>query len=235
MAAGNNQIVKSRPEKRLRSSRFLLGSLIALLMGFPFLEDVARPLFLVLLLDVVFVAGVLAVDAERHYVHRALIIAATQVGLTVVAMVDREGNASYPFAIAFALLAATALILFSTYCVLRYVLRAQTITDDQIYAGISMYLMLGFAFGAVFYLVSILDPKSFAANVELLARGDKPDLMYFSFVTLATLGYGDITPRTNIARTLSVVEALAGMLYIAIFMARLVSRHAEGPGSEPAE
>ena len=88
-----------------------------------------------------------------------------------------------------------------------------------------MYLMLGFAFGTVFYLVNILDPKSFAANVELVARGDKPDLMYFSFVTLATLGYGDITSRTNLARSLAVVEALVGMLYIAIFMARLVTMH----------
>ena len=52
---------------------------------------------------------------------------------------------------------------------------------------------------------------------------ETPDLMYFSFVTLATLGYGDITPVSNTARTLAVVEALVGMLYIAIFMARLVS------------
>lgn len=233
--AGNNEIALSRPGKRLRSSRFLLGSLIALLVAFPFLEDVARPLFLVMLIAGVFVAAALAVETEQRYVRRALIIATIQVGLTVASLIDREGNASYPYAVALALLATTALILFSTYCVLRYVLRARTITHDQIYAGISMYLMLGFAFGAVFYLVSILDPKSFAANVELLARGDKPDLMYFSFVTLATLGYGDITPRTNIARTLSVVEALAGMLYIAIFMARLVSRHAEEPGSESGE
>ena len=130
-------------------------------------------------------------------------------------------------ALALALVATAALILFSTYCVLRYVLLARTITRDQIYAGICMYLMLGFAFGAVFYLVALLDRNSFAANVELLARGDKPDLMYFSFVTLATLGYGDITPRTNIARSLAVVEALAGMLYIAIFMARLVSLRSE--------
>ena len=104
---------------------------------------------------------------------------------------------------------------------LRYVLRARIITRDQIYAGICMYVMLGFAFGAVFYLINILDPKSFAASTQ--SPEDTPDLMYFSFVTLATLGYGDITPRTNIARGLAVLEALAGMVYIAVFMARLVS------------
>ena len=211
----------------MHNCRFLLGSLVVLLVAFPFLEDVARPLWLILPLAGVFVAAVLAVDAERLYVHRALILAAIQVGLTVVSLIDREENASYRVAVVLALVATAVLILFSTYCVMRYVLRARTITRDQIYAGICMYLMLGFAFGAVFYLITILDPNSFAANVQLVSRADRPDLMYFSFVTLATLGYGDITPRTNIARSLAVVEALAGMLYIAIFMARLVSLRSE--------
>lgn len=235
MVAGNSQITDTLTGTGPRSCGFLLVCLVALLVGFPFLEDVARPLFLMLPIAAVFVAGVLAVDRERRYLPRALIIATIQVGLTGLSFINREGRISYSIAVALALAATTALILFSTYCVLRYVLRARTITRDQIYAGICMYLMIGFAFGAVFYLITILDSNSFAANVELLARGDKPDLMYFSFVTLATLGYGDITPRTNIARTLSVVEALAGMLYIAIFMARLVSMHSEGSGREPAE
>lgn len=232
MVAGNSLIADAPARKGPRSCRFLLGCLVALLVVFPFLEDVARPLVLMLPIAAVFVAGVLAVDAERYYVHRALIIAGVQVGLTAVSLINREGRLSYSIAVVLALAATVALILFSTYCVLRYVLRARTITQDQIYAGICMYLMIGFAFGAVFYLITLLDSNSFAANVDLLSRGDKPDLMYFSFVTLATLGYGDITPHTNIARSLSVVEALAGMLYIAIFMARLVSMHAEGPGSE---
>ena len=56
--------------------------------------------------------------------------------------------------------------------------------------------------------------------------------MYFSFVTLATLGYGDIIPRTNASRSLAVLEAFAGMLYIAVFMARLVSLRASNDGAE---
>jgi hypothetical protein len=140
-----------------------------------------------------------------------------QVGLTAGSLLLRQSGAVYSIAVALALMATVVLILFSTYCVLRYVLRAAVITRDQIYAGISMYIMLGFAFGAVFYVLNILDPRSFTANAH------DPDLMYFSFVTLATLGYGDITPRTNLARSLAIIEALVGMLYIAVFMARLVS------------
>ena len=82
------------------------------------------------------------------------------------------------------------------YCVVGYVLQASVITRDQIYAGMCAYLMLGFAFGCIYYLLEILAPGCFSVNVAKLA-GDPPDLMYFSFVTLATLGYGDITPRRS--------------------------------------
>jgi hypothetical protein len=199
-------------------------SLVALLVAFPMLEDLARPRPLLLIVPsaAVFVAGVLVADAGSRAVRVALILAAIQVALSGLTLVQEKAATDW-MAVALALAATMVLILFSTYCLLGYVLRARTITQDQIYAGVCMYLMLGFAFGTLFYLINMLDPKSFAANVELLARGDKPDLLYFSFVTLATLGYGDITPRTNIARSLAIVESLAGMLYIAIFMARLVS------------
>lgn len=162
------------------------------------------------------------VDSEPIRIRRAIVLAGTQVGLTGVSLTIR-GNPAYSITVAFGLASLCVLIIYSTYCVLRYVLKAPTITRDQIYAGICMYVMLGFAFAAIFYLVNILDPKSFSVNSTLLTKNETPDLMYFSFVTLATLGYGDITPRSHAARSLSMVEALIGMLYIAVFMARLVS------------
>jgi hypothetical protein len=220
---GNKPVLTVRPGERFRNCRVLLAALVALLVSFPFLEDVARPLVLMLPIAAVFLAGVIAVDSGHLHMRRAYLFAAIQVGLTAVSLALRQFQTAYLVAVALALIATAALILFTTYCVLHYVLRARVITRDQIYAGICMYLMLGFAFGALFYLVNILDPNSFATNIEPGPVRDTPDLMYFSFVTLATLGYGDITPRTNIARSLAVLEALAGMLYIAIFMARLVS------------
>ena len=208
-------------KERPPNCRFLLGGLLALLLAFPFLEDVARPLVLMLPIAAVFVAGVVVADSSQAHVRRGLLIAAFQVGFTILCLLAHDHQTVYLAAVAFALLSTIVLILFATYCVLRYVLRARMITRDQIYAGICMYVMLGFAFGAVFYLINILDPNSFVANAS--RPGDTPDLMYFSFVTLATLGYGDITPRTNFARGLAMLEALAGMVYIAVFMARLVS------------
>ena len=166
-------------------------------------------------------AGVVVVDPGPLHVRRAASLAAIQIGLAAATLVLRPAQAMYLAAVSLVLLATAALILYATYCVMGYVLRARSITREQIYAGICMYIMLGFAFGAVFYLLNTLDPRSFVSNAS-----ESPDLMYFSFVTLATLGYGDITPRTNIARSLAVVEGLVGMLFIAVFMARLVSLRA---------
>jgi hypothetical protein len=173
---------------------------------------------------------VVVADSEPLHLRRAVILAALQVGLTLLSLAQRTAGAPYKIAVSFALAATVTLILFSTWCVLRYVLRARVITRDQVYAGICMYIMLGFAFGALFYLTNILDPSSFASNSG--PAGESPDLMYFSFVTLATLGYGDVTPRTPAARSLVVVEALVGMIYIAVFMARLVSQRASDIGAE---
>lgn len=221
--AGSSLGANSSAGEPAGSCRFLLGGLVALLVCFPFLEDVAKPLILVIPVAAIFVAAVAVVDSNRRFTGRAVIIAAVQIGLTILSFVLRDAQTLYLTAVALGLVATAILILYAIYCMLRYVLRARSITRDQIYAGICMYLMLGFAFGAIFYLINILDPNSFAANTGSVSGRDEPDLMYFSFVTLATLGYGDITPTTNIARCLSEVEALAGTMYMAVFMARLVS------------
>ena len=223
MAAGSRTRRLPPPGSAPGTCRFLLRALTALLVLFPFLEDVAGPLVLVIPIAAIFVTGVAVVDSGRYRLTvRAGVIAAVQISLTILSLILRQARVPYLVAVTLGLLATAVLMLFTIRCVLHYVLQARAITLDQIYAGICMYIMLGFAFGAIFYLVNILDPKSFYMSTNVTGR-DTPDLMYFSFVTLATLGYGDITPGSNLARSLAVVEALVGMLYIAIFMARLVS------------
>jgi len=157
----------------------------------------------------------------------AAILGGIQVGLTVVnAGLKEPDSPVYPFTAGGALAITAILIVYCIYCVLRYVLQSRVVTSDHIYAGISVYLMLGLAFGCLYYLLTVLNADCFAVNSSKLGEGT-PDLMYFSFVTLATLGYGDITPVTRVARTMAEVEAVAGTLYIAVFMALLVSRRAE--------
>jgi hypothetical protein len=215
-------------DRPLRSCRFFLAILILLLLLFPVLEEMARPLLLVAMVASVFVAGVVVVQPGRRRVRSAVALAAIQVMMTAVAVVLPVNSLPYLCTVGVALGTTASLIGYCIYCVSRYVLQANCITRDQIYAGICVYLMLGFAFGCIYYLLSLLDRGAFAVNSTTLAGAGAPDLMYFSFVTLATLGYGDITPVTKAARSLAELEALGGMLYIAIFMARLVTLYSAG-------
>ena len=198
-------------------------------MLFPVLQDMARPILLTCVVASVFVAGVVIVDAGPRRVRIAVGLALLQltfVGLTLL-LVDQ--SMPYVGTVSLALATMAVLICYCIYCVMQYVLQANRITPDQIYAGISVYLMLGFAFGCIYFLISILLPGSFSVNVAALNNSGATDLMYFSFVTLATLGYGDITPVARFARALTQLEALAGSLYMAVFMARLVSMAVTSP------
>ncbi len=112
---------------------------------------------------------------------------------------------------------------------LRMVLTSQEVDHEMILAALCVYLMLGLIWGAVYVVLESLSPGSFAIPDAMLADKSNPDqarwgaLYYFSFVTITTLGYGDVTPVASLARSLSVVEALVGQIYLVTLIARLVS------------
>lgn len=121
--------------------------------------------------------------------------------------------------------AAVAACLFSvTLAVLVWarVMRAGAITVHHIVGAIAMYLLIGIAFGEATRAVGLINPEAYASAS---ARNfERADLYYFSFVTLTTVGYGDITPVHPLARSLAILEALTGQLFPAILIARLVSQ-----------
>jgi hypothetical protein len=102
---------------------------------------------------------------------------------------------------------------------LRFALTARVVALEHVYAALSAYLLAGLFFGLAYWAVDQLRPGALGgASAHSLA-----DAIYFSFVTLATLGYGDIVPRGEIARGLAVVEGVGGQLFLAVMVARLVS------------
>lgn len=106
--------------------------------------------------------------------------------------------------------------------VIEQVFRPGPVTGYRIQGAIVVYLLLGLIFAQVYQAILIGLPGSFAPAGLELAK-EPHGLLYFSFVTLTTVGYGDITPIHPIARSLAVGEALVGQLYPAILIARLVS------------
>ena len=104
----------------------------------------------------------------------------------------------------------------------QHALRSGVVDGERIFAALDAYLLAGLMFAVAYVLVEMTWPGSF--------RGAQPfDLgrsIYFSFVTIATLGYGDIVPTSDAARALTILEAVGGQMYLAVLVARLVSLYA---------
>ncbi len=101
----------------------------------------------------------------------------------------------------------------------RDIFSMEDITNDTIYGSILLYLLIGFFWSTFYYLVYQIEPTSFA-GVD--PQSSQADLTYFSFTTLTTLGYGDITPTQPWTRSITNAESIFGMMYPAIAIARLV-------------
>src|SRR5262249_33134812 len=112
--------------------------------------------------------------------------------------------------------------------VLAQAFRSGAITVHRVQGAVAAYLLLGLVWGYAYQLAAALHPGAFASALAI-PQHDR-GLLYFSFVTLTTLGYGDVTPVHPVARSLAVMEALTGQLYPAILLARLVTLHAQGEG-----
>lgn len=103
---------------------------------------------------------------------------------------------------------------------IRQVRSAGAVTLETVFGAVSIYLLVGALFGTVYSTIERIGGEPFFAGGH--DRGMQ-DFLYFSFVTLTTTGYGDLTPATPVARTISVSEALLGQIYLVTVIALLVS------------
>ena len=119
---------------------------------------------------------------------------------------------------------SSGIALIAAASAVRFAVRARVIDAEVIYAALSAYLLAGLFFGVLYWAIGVEWPGSFTEA----GAGDAPagfalsTAIYYSFVTLTTLGYGDVVPKTEMARGLAVLEAVGGQLYMAVMIARLV-------------
>jgi len=124
-------------------------------------------------------------------------------------------------------LANISLFLFTFFaagCVLAYIMRAKKVTSDILAGAACTYLLFGISWGMVYSLLDLVAPGSFLVEgaVREASAGTWSLFNYYSFVTLTTLGYGDITPLTERAQSLAILESVTGVLFVALLISRLV-------------
>lgn len=169
-----------------------------------------------LLLPLILVSGIVAVAEHRRIV--VLLIM-----WSVVVTVVRWSGRALPIDTSPTLRDASALgaLLLLATAVSINVFRLRHALRDRIFGAVVLYLLLGVIWAMAYAMADRLVPQAFAGRLE--TGTSLGNWTYFSFVTLTTLGYGDITPVAHIVRSLATLEALIGQLYPAIIIARLVS------------
>ncbi|MEM9445765.1 MAG: ion channel [Verrucomicrobiota bacterium] len=134
---------------------------------------------------------------------------------------NREVEVTYYYIIHIAAVLRMSFMLLVLILIIRDILSKKSLVSDDVMGALSVYLMFGLLFADAYISVLALDPEStLSIPFEQLKIGD---IYYFSYITLSTIGYGDITPVSPIARALTILEGVIGVMFLATMVAKVVS------------
>jgi len=202
---------------------YLLVALLIFIIGVPITFDldlislqVSRILGITCLLAV----GVWSLQGTKQLFFAGMVVAIAGVILNILS-VTREDDTLHIFS----LVAMFVFLLLASISALRQVAVGNDISPNRIIGAICIYLLLGVIWSIAYSVTEHWQPGSFHGLTEQVSATWNRDWVYYSFVTLTTLGYGDITPVSQTARSLSLIEAVVGQFYIAVLVAGLVSAY----------
>jgi len=205
---------------RFSVAQFLIA-LVLLFVTEPFVEQIEYGKTIeAVLLTLVMLSAVLAIGGGRRALTWAIV-------LVIPAVVGRWAHHVWPGRIApeVGLAPGLVFILYVVFHLLRFILRAPRVNSEVLFAGIATYLMLGLCWTFAYILVALMVPNSFAfttgSNAGQSMAGS--NCLYFSLITMTTVGYGDIVPVSPVARMLAMTEAMTGTIYVAVLISRLVA------------
>jgi membrane-associated HD superfamily phosphohydrolase len=215
---------------RQKGHRLLLASILLMILASPFLS--VNPTFswlldVFLILVLLAAARTVAGPGLRFKIVLVLGLAAL---LSQLALLGTQWGW-----LATSRYVATPLFLFwvSGMLLRDIVSRSHTVTAELILGAVNVYLMIGVGFAFIYGLIELLQPGSFAGLEELASTPDRMlYFLYFSFITMSTLGYGDISPLTPHGMTATYIEAIFGQMYLAILVARLVAMYIDSRRKE---
>ena len=200
---------------------YLLISLLLLLLLHPFFTGavVGRIIFDISF-SIVLLSAVYAVSRKKHvFITGLVLVLFVFAGLWSTYVLGNTLLTLVGFTFAIPLFVLVASIVLSD------VLRAEKVTADKIHGAICVYLLIGVIWAVLYSLIEGIQPGSFSVDQPQVHEENFRHFLYYSFVTLSTLGYGDIVPVTPPAKTFSYMEAVTGQIYIAVLIARLVGLH----------
>lgn len=212
-------------EHRLKKhySKFLLFFILSYLFlepldkGYPVLYSLISLQYVLLL-----IFGPYIITGNRLVLSFSVVISIAMMILTIMA--DKHEAPHYTYALNLLGIALTVII---TGFLFWHTAHRPDVSKDVILTSICIYLLIAICFSNIYLLLEAMYPNSFSftSNIPSSIGGYKKDFTYFSFVTLTTLGYGDIVPVSPFAKRICSLESALGILYIAIFIGRLIGQH----------
>jgi len=223
MVNGTNQTDRPKPSKASRKFFFLFMFLLVELTVYPWGRyDSKFSLWFRLLNVLIAISSVYAVSFRRLTWVVAMVIAvpvALHRGLLYEITASKLQLAGASLSIAFDI--------FIIVVIFRRAFQAREVTSSAIYGAVSIYLLIGFAFMRIYTILVALQPDAFYLDPKLNHHvlPAQSDLVYYSFVTMTSLGAAGISPVSDQARSISVVESVIGILYLGVLVSRLIAAY----------
>jgi hypothetical protein len=199
---------------------FLLAAIFLLLAVAPFLVDFARLRFLFnAFLSAVLISAVYAISQKIRNLVVAVLLAIPML-ISIWTQYFVRNDAIFLIG----RICGVLYLAFTIYHILKHIFREQEVTKDTIAGAASVYMLLALMWAFIYGVLELLQPGAFAISTAH-TQGNQNIFIYYSFVTITTLGYGDITPVTNISTSLAVLEAVVGQLYLVVLVSWLVGMY----------
>ncbi|GJL60914.1 MAG: hypothetical protein NPIRA03_37710 [Nitrospirales bacterium] len=219
------------PIKRMNFG-YLLGGLLTLLLSVAISQEEgvtgeARRLFLEPALCLMLLMGIWSHVSEKKW----LMIGGGILAVSGIATAIIEYFLDVPELQIVNLSILFAFSLVSTWIASRHLVLSGPITINKIIGAICIYLLIGLNWSVFYLFINLVNPDSFQGLTSTEIGVQFSELLYYSYVTITTLGYGDVTPIRPIARTLSYLEAIVGQFYVAVLVAWLVGMYLSDKGN----
>ena len=219
------------PKVLKRNNIILLICLIILILFLPGIDDYAKHYLVDIVLSFTIIAGVSSLEFEKKTMRRLSYFGAfTLLVIWFNNIIDSDINKIITFVV------IVCFIIYITLNMIIHIAKSQKVTAVIILNAINSYLLMGLIGSFLFALTELVHHYilGYTARAIKFASGSGTeflDLIYFSFVTMTTLGYGDITPISSLAKSTTLLVSISGQLYLTILVATLVGKLLSKPDS----
>lgn len=211
------------PAKRTANFLYLLLGLLVILVAAPIVQQFtqqSKSLVLHVAFSATLIIGIWSLVSDRRWFMFGIALTVADLVLTTGSVTTGSG-----IMVTAALLIQIAFFALSLVFALQSILFTSHMDLNRIVGAICVYLLLGLLLGTVNILIDTFVPGSFKGIDAAATTSREFALIYYTFVTMTTLGYGDITPTGGLARAIAYLAAIAGQFYIAVLVAMVVAQY----------